>query len=255
MRAALLLIGVSFGAQSAPLLRSEGVAQTPDGQLAYREVHWQQGTAEGAQRWVQYLCPDGRPFARKQLPATDLAQARGYALQDQRSGQVAEVDVAKGKVQVAWKESADVAFRSQRLPLSAEAVIDAGFDAAVRTHWAALMSGKPVELPFLVPGRQRFYPVRIQRRGAVRWQGQAAQTIEVKLDTWYGAVAPRLSLVYADADRRLLEFRGISNLRDAQGQYPSVVIRFASAPLERPVEQWQRELKQPLVDRCGQETL
>lgn len=251
MRLVLLLLCMPGAVGAAPLLRSEGVATLAGGAVAYREVHWQRGASDGSERWVEYLCPGGQPFARKQMPAAaGHAQARGYVLQDLRSGQAARIVVDAGQVQVEWKEDASASPRVKPLALPAEAVIDAGFDAAVRRHWATLVAGTPVSLPFLVPGRQRFYPVQVQYRGATRWQGLPAHAIEVKLDTWFGAVAPRLSLVYADADRRLLEFRGTSNLRDARGDYPQVTVRFPAAPSPQPEQQWRADLLRPLVRTC-----
>ncbi len=157
MHTAGLLLYLSTVTSATPLLRSEGVASLADGTAAYREVHWRRGAPEGAARWVQYLCPDGRPFARKELPGTAQPQARGYLLQDGRSGQAARVVVAGGQVSIDWKESAPDAERRAQVPLPADAVIDTGFDAAVRAHWPALLKGDEVRLPFLVPGRQRFY--------------------------------------------------------------------------------------------------
>ncbi len=250
MRALLLLLCVPVAGIAAPLLRLEGLATTADGQPAYREVHWQRGAVDGAERWVYYLCPDGRPFARKQMPASPRPQLRGYRLLDQRSGQDASIAVEDRVVRIDWKEQRSSPGRQAVLPLPENAVVDAGFDAAVRLHWTSLMQGKTLTLPFLVPGRGRFYPVRVQRVGPLRWRGQPAQSIEVRLDAWYGALVPRLSLVYADADRRLLEFRGTSNLRDARGDYPPVVVRFAEPAVELPQQQWQQEMQQPLVASC-----
>lgn len=251
MRTIWLLLCLPCTALASPWLRIEGVATTPQGAAAYRELHWQRSAQDGSERWVLYQCPDGRPFARKHLPATLQAQARGYTLEDRRSGQAAEVVADGGTVVVGWKEAAASARRQRRLTLPADAVIDAGFDAAVRLHWPALMRGERVSLPFLVPARQRFYPVQVVRSGPLRWQGIDAQSIEVSLDTWYGGIAPRLSLIYASADRRLLEFRGTSNLRDARGGYPQVVVRFASAPRESAAAEWQRAWTQPLVADCA----
>ena len=47
----------------------------------------QRGAGDGSERWVEYLCPAGQPFARKQMPAATRPQVRGYVLQDARSGQ------------------------------------------------------------------------------------------------------------------------------------------------------------------------
>ncbi|KAF1017006.1 MAG: hypothetical protein GAK31_00265 [Stenotrophomonas maltophilia] len=177
-------------AAAPPLLRSEGIARSADGAVLYREVHWQRGAADGSERWVVYQCPDGTPFARKQMPASGQPQARGYQLQDARSGQRASVLVAHDGVALDWQEQAGATAQRAQLPLPADAVIDAGFDAALRLHWAALLRGEAVSLPFLVPGRQRYYSVQVRRTGAVEWEGQSAQAMRVRLDAWYGAAAP-----------------------------------------------------------------
>lgn len=251
MRLTFLLLCLPCPTLAATLLHNEGIATLPDGRVAYREMHWQRGATEGAERWVQYLCPDGQPFARKHMAATDRPLARGYRLLDQRSGQQADVEMSGDAVRISWKESASSTSRQAHLQAPAGAVVDAGFDAAVRQHWTTLLQRNEVTLPFLVPGRQRFYPVKVSWRGASRWRGLAAQSFEVRLDTWYGGVAPRLSLVYAEADRRLLEFRGTSNLRDARGTYPAVVVRFDSPSESQPDSQWQQAWARPLVAGCA----
>lgn len=86
MRTAWLLLCLPHAALAAPWLRSEGVATSAQGDILYREVHWRREATEGAERWVLYQCPDGRPFARKHLPASARPQARSYSLQDRRSG-------------------------------------------------------------------------------------------------------------------------------------------------------------------------
>ncbi|HDS1530292.1 TPA: hypothetical protein QEK88_004580 [Stenotrophomonas maltophilia] len=250
MRIAWLLLCLPHAALAAPWLRSEGVATSAQGEILYREVHWRREATEGAERWVLYQCPGGQPFARKHLPASSRPQARGYSLEDRRSGQAAEVQAAGDSVSIDWKENAASELRQRRLESPPDAVIDAGFDSAVRLHWPALMRGEHISLPFLVPGRQRYFPAQVRRTGPVRWQGLDAQAIEVSLDTWYGGIAPRLSLVYASADRRLLEFRGTSNLRDERGSYPQVTVRFSSPAAERPAGDWQQAWTQPLAERC-----
>ncbi len=182
MRTAWLLLCLPQAALAAPWLRSEGVATSAQGDLLYREVHWRREATEGAERWVLYQCPDGQPFARKHLPASARPQARGYSLEDRRSGQTAEVDAAGDSVSIAWKEDAASELRRRRLEQPPDAVIDAGFDAAVRLHWPALLRGERITLPFLVPARQRYFPVQVRRVGPVRWQGIDAQAIEVSLD-------------------------------------------------------------------------
>lgn len=238
------------GVTAAPV-RFEGAAHAvTDGRLLYREVHWQASPRDGDERLVLYLCPGGQPFARKWMPASTIAQVRGYRLEDRRSGQAATVDVSDGAVAIRWQEATAEPPRQRQLALEPQAVVDAGFDAAVRRHWPAMMRGEPVRLAFLMPGRQRWVPVRVQRLGGVSWQGVPAQSIRVSVDAWYGFAAPTLALVYADADRRLLEFRGTSNLRDEGGRYPEVRVSFRDAAVPGDPAQWRRDQQRPLVARC-----
>ncbi|WP_269791081.1 hypothetical protein [Stenotrophomonas sp. Iso1] len=225
MRMVCLLLCLPLAASAAPLLRSEGVATTTAGTVAYREVHWQRGAGEAGERWVQYLCPGGEPFARKQLRVSGPVQAPGYRLEDRRSGQAASIEITDSGVQLSWKEDTQARTRTQRLPLPADAVIDAGFDAAVRSHWQRLMQGERLALQFLVPGRQRYYPVQVQRTGAVRWQGMPAQSIEVQLDAWYGEIAPvswSSHFDVAEVAERLFEQTSVSGVVGV-GQLPGLL--------------------------------
>lgn len=238
-------------AAPAPL-RSQGEAYArAGGGLLYREVHWQQAEGQAEARMVLYLCPDGRPFARKWMPATTLAQTPAFDFEDRRSGQAGSVRLAGADVEVVWQEDRTATPRRQRLPLAPAAVIDAGFDAGIRAAWAPLMSGAPVAMNFLMPGRQRWVPVRVQRSAATRWHDQPAEVLRVSVDAWYGFAAPSLSLVYASADRRLLAFRGTSNVRDASGRYPAVEIRFAQPPVPATASAWRADRERPLVADCA----
>ena len=121
------------------LAAKRGGSNASRGDLLYREVHWRRDAAEGAERWVLYQCADGRPFARKHLPASADPQARGYTLEDRQRPE-GRRRAASGRVSIAWKEDGSPPVQRE-LDLPTGAVIDAGFDAAVRLHWQALMRG------------------------------------------------------------------------------------------------------------------
>ncbi|MNO04518.1 hypothetical protein D3C81_2255730 [compost metagenome] len=60
-----------------------------------------------------------------------------------------------------------------------------------------------------------------------------------------------MELVYASADRRLLEFAGIATIRDAAGRHQDVRIVFPNAPASADAGALQRALTSPLVGRCA----
>lgn len=226
--------------------REQASAYAADGQrLLYRELHVVQ-TGASPRRWVLYTCPDGRAFARKQVEGA--GPAPDFVLEDGRDGAREAVtgDGAQRRL------LAHGARASRPLPVPADGVIDAGFDAAVRQAWPRLLRGERVRFQFLVPSRGQFYPVWVERTGSTRWRGQAAERLRLRLDTWFGFALPELGLVYSGDGTRLLEFAGTSNLRDARGRNPQVRIVFdgARTPLPAPDADAAALAARPLDGRC-----
>ena len=212
--------------------------------LLYREEHLVQPGAS-PERWVVYRCPDGKPFARKRVAAGGARP--DFALEDARDGYREGVrgagDARQVYVGLAGKET------SRRVPVPADGVIDAGFDAAVRMHWGALLAGKPLDLRFLVPSRKQFYPVRVQRIANERRETGTLR-LRMRLATWFGFAIPDTLLVYGLEDRRLRVFSGTGNVRDANGRNPQVRIAFAPRPAPASADEIARIPHLPLDGRC-----
>jgi hypothetical protein len=213
------------GAVDGLTRREDAQVFAPDGRLLYRETHWSAG-GDDPRRLVLYRCADGRPFARKHVLAGGSPQAPDFELEDARDGYREGVRTRGGRREVLAGPGPEV---SAGVPLDVprDGVIDAGFDIAVRRNWDALMAGQTVRLQFLVPSRQRFYPVKVRRETALDWQGVPAERLRMQLDLWFGFVVPPIDVTYARDDRRLLEFAGTGNLRDARQDFPDVRIAFA----------------------------
>lgn len=245
---ALLLSCPSLAAATA-WQREQGVASSPgDGHLLYRETHYV-AAGDATDRWVLYRCPDGRVFARKHVQAATRSVAPDFALADGRDGYREGVR-GEPASRTVFVQRPGRAVDALSLAVPANGVIDAGFDAAVRAHWDALMRGDPLRLQFLVPSRQRFFPVRVERSASVDWHGGPAEMLRMRLDSWLGAVVPDVQLVYGREDRRLLQFTGTGNVRDARGRNPQVRIAFAAPPAAATAQEVAQALALPLDGRC-----
>ncbi|MGJ8688556.1 MAG: hypothetical protein ACSHXZ_03465 [Gammaproteobacteria bacterium] len=128
-------------------------------------------------------------------------------------------------------QNEDKPLRWNSLELSDRLIIDAGFDPYVRRHWAALQAGDAIRGEFLVPARLDTVNISIR---AVDAQDCLSQTQTVlclvvrpagflRLVSWF--VDP-LHLAYDTQTQRLLLYKGISNLLDADGNPQDVVIRY-----------------------------
>lgn len=234
---------------------------TEDGSELYREEHWVSRKQGREARLVQYQCSDGSPFARKWVRGATDDPAPDFDLYDQRdqyregvrradaqrTGAAREVYVQKGGTQ-----------RPQSAPVPAQPglVIDAGFDAYVRTHWAALLASQEPVVPFLVPSRLAVYDLKLsgaESRPATAADDGPVYRFRLKLDAWYGFAAPAVLMTYTASDRCLRRFEGVSNIRSANGGSLNVRIEFP--PSERYAAPSQEEINaaaaQPLVPRCA----
>lgn len=248
---ALPLLGIPAFASAQGIQRQEGRAYAASGTaLLYRESHWLQGPPEAQSRLVLYRCADGRAFARKWMTPQGSPQTPDFALEDGRDGYQEGVRGNGAARTVYTRASADAAPVSHALVVPPDAVVDAGFDAAVRRHWADLRDGQAVAFQFLLPSRQRLVPLKVQRTGTLTWQGQPAQQLQMKLDAWFGFAVPAVTLVYASADQRLLQFSGTGNVRDRNGRYPQVRVEFPARPVAASAAELATARGQPLVKTC-----
>jgi hypothetical protein len=254
----LPLVLLAFAALASPtasasvdVLRQEATAYgRKSASVVYRESHWRYRQDGTARRLVLYRCPDGRAFARKTLVERTGPQAPDFDFEDARDGYREGVRSSERGRVVYVREKSGARTREQVVTVPAGAVIDAGFDASVRLHWDALGVGRDVTQPFLLPSRFAFVPVKLDPGPVVRWNGVPAQRMSMKLDRWYGFVAPTMQLTYATADQRLLEFAGIATIRDGQGKHQDVRIVFPQPAAPATVQALQAALATPLVRAC-----
>ncbi|MGH8062938.1 MAG: hypothetical protein ACREO7_13095 [Pseudoxanthomonas sp.] len=239
----LLPLALATAGQAMAIEHYEGLAyEKKSGKLLYRESHWLQ---EG-QRLVLYRCPDGKPFARKKVLGASAAP--DFELVDARDGYREGVRTRAGVREVYSRASAGVAEKSKVVPGRNNQVIDAGFDAYVRQQWDALASPDKQRIAFLIPSRLQDMDFKLSPLAG----NAVCRRYALALDAWYGGVVPSLTVTYSTADRRLLRFEGIGNIRTAAGKYPTVRIEF---PADKRSATNSADLagaaNAPLVRSCG----
>jgi len=154
---------------------------------------------------VEYRDPGGDLIARKALDYRQGPWSPSLSVQDLRAGEAFEVAA----------------------PADPAVVVDAGFDNYMRARWQELAAGEEVSFPFLAAGQQR--PFRMVARPVASSEcDPATLCLEVQPDAWWlRLLMDPIELVYDRNSRRLLLFRGISNLSDAAGDAYAVEIRYS----------------------------
>lgn len=229
--------------------RYDGLAYAArSGALVYRETHWRYLDRGTAARLVVYRCLNGTAFARKEVFDRPSATAPDFEFVDARDGYREGVRTQAGRREVFWQASRGTASKQRTIEVGAQSVIDAGFDAMVRSRWEPLMAGKTVAAAFLLPSRQDFLAVKIREQQ----RRQDTVRLSMRLDAWYGFAAPNTELTYRLGDRCLVRFEGIGTIRDDKGRHQAVRIEFPDKLRVAGIAQAEIDAAKttPLTGRC-----
>jgi hypothetical protein len=217
---ATLLLAPVFALAAADVRYEQGKAWNPDKtRLLYTESHWTSYENDALkERTVLYSCADGTPFARKEISYANSTLAPGFSFNDVRFDYQEGLRWRGGQAQL-WHKRANRA-RQEAVAESPNLVADAGFDVFVRTRWQALAKNGSQPLDFAVPSRLTSYSFNLARTDGALYRAQPAQNFKLGLNGWLGLVAPDIELTYGKTSKRLLRFKGISNILDNQGRKP-----------------------------------
>ncbi|HEX2791022.1 MAG TPA: hypothetical protein VHN17_11385 [Steroidobacteraceae bacterium] len=251
--AGLAAIGVTAGGVGGQYYQGSAYA-ADDGRLLYREAHWLYADNGVEHRLVVYSCPDGAPFVRKRVDTAPGAATPDVDLFDGRGGYREGVRTRDGRREVFAQANARAPEHSAQLPLPSppNAVIDAGFDAFVREHWATLSASGVSPVLFLVPSELRYldFSARVLRDSRV--DGADMRWFRLSLASWYGFALPHIDVAYDLQTHELREYSGLSNIRDGDGRNVRVSIRFAPSERRQDVAaaEVERAAAMPLTGRC-----
>lgn len=195
-------------------------------ELVYREYY----TARKDQKEeVHYKDPDGKQFANKTLDYRRGPTVPEFRLTDERhekqwgaewqDGQLILLKGDKGKLE---RKSVDV---------ESLQVIDAGFDAFIQQQWASLTGGKTVTFHFALPNRLSNARLQVKEVAAqdspISQSEQDWRYFHIRVaNSFLSLFAEDLHLAYQDEERRLMVFRGRSNILDGQGESQDVEILY-----------------------------
>jgi hypothetical protein len=247
---ASIALAAMFAAPSVTAAFREELGLATDldsGRALYREQHLLRAAPDGGllERLVVYRCVDGTPFARKRVDYRGAAAAPAFQFEDVRSGYREGVQRAPGSASV-FVDRPDAEPQQAPLP-GGNLVADAGFDQWVRREWPRLTAGESVPMAFLVPSRLTSYDFKVYEVDGEENDGDGGRRFRLRLGGLLGWFAPHIDVVYAESDRRLLRFEGLSNLRDDAGEDPlKVRIEFPGAPTPADAATFARLADEPL---------
>ena len=232
-----LVLATQFSSVDAEVWHSLGIARdSQDQSLRYVEHHQY---FESGQHQVRYYAPDGSVLMRKNIQYPGLPQHPDiHQIDLTRDTEIQmRTEDDKTSVEIQRKNKR----QSRTVAVSADCIIDAGFDSYIRANWDQFIEAPEQQFQFLVAGQTRLIGMSI-RRTSDGDQADEPATFLIKPRGWLvGLFVTETHLEY-DQQRRLIGYRGMSNLKADEGQSKSVVIKFQhyglDIGLERPLPEW-----------------
>lgn len=204
------------------------------GEFAYTETHHLTLKNGDPTTWnVTYRDPEGATIALKQMDFTAHPFVPVYRLEILGEGYVEGIGHDDGWTMYR-RDSADAALHTKAFAVQASIAGDAGFHPFVQAHFDELMAGDTVHFSFVVAGRLSVIDMQAYRIEDTTFEGQPAVQIKAELDSWLlNWIVNPIILVYDPQSKKLLEYRGISNMHDAHGEtYPVRVSYYSEPPPE-----------------------
>jgi len=242
LRASLAAFATAFAIHGGPALAEtrafHGYARDLDsGRYLYTEVQFQEIEAD---RWIagtiDYYGPDNAHLGHKSLDFSANPYVPLFQMQ------LSAPDYAEGIDQVS--AGAVTLFRDDRgkrevgeVKLPRTAAADAGFHPLIVDRFDQLLAGESFDFELVVAGKLSSFGFRVVPDG--RTETGPNQRLRLRVEaasTLLRWVAPKLRLEYRIADRRLMRYRGISNLLNPDdGRAYNVQIDYTeSAPDDAP---------------------
>ncbi len=218
----LLVLSVCVRASGAEEISYIGEARDDKGMLVYTEkhrVHSAGGTTTGSM--TEYAAPDGSLIATLRSDYARSVALPTYVFEDLRR------NYREG---LRWQEGGYVIFHQhgsapeKTAPLRRESGVFScqGWHYYL-IHNLDLLEKDNITLNLVLPSELRPYAFVVKRRAS----DEARVSAELTIKNWLlRSFAPKLRLEYDRANRRLVEFRGVSNILTKTGDRQEVIIRY-----------------------------
>jgi hypothetical protein len=219
------LAAAQAAASASPSVeRFTGIARDGNGTLVYREDHevLRDGARLLSARTI-YTDPAGRTLATLLTDFSGDAFAPTHVFEDARTGEVEAVARAGAGLELRAGGRAKVV--APPSDPGRRLVSGQGLDRLVQARLAEVAAGTRLELAYAIPGRLDTYELRVRALGDA-----SGPTVRVRAEfsSWIlRLLAPSLDVEYDRETRRLLRYRGISNLTFDGGENPQVDIVYA----------------------------
>ncbi len=230
-----MALALTAGVAGAETLRFHGYARDLDsGKYLYTELHEQEVEAGKVQTaTITYFDASGKQVSRKTLDYRQNRTIPVFRAESPEQGYVEALrSISGGKLDL-LKVTREKGEQTKLLDIPKGAVAaDSGFNHLIQDNLPKLVAGETVQFHLVVAGNLDAYHFRAKKVRDESFEGTPGVLLRVEPDSLLRFLVDPLDVVYDPATRKLLEYRGVSNILDpATGKvYKKVRISYLAKP-------------------------
>ena len=238
--ALLLLTSLSPAALAFEKLFGEAYA-LDSGELLYHEHHsFQYANGELLSAQVEYKRPDGTLIGQKSLDFSQSQHVPAFRTELYDGRYLEGLRYEDGKIVMFSRKGHDAELKEKTIKPREAMAADAGFNTYVRSRFEELMRGDEVTFRFVAPNRLAAVKFDARKTGERTIEELPVVDFRVEISSFLSLFVDPLKLSYDPETRHLIEYRGLSNVRDEDGDlykvriiYPAL-IRKSGEPAQTP---------------------
>jgi hypothetical protein len=219
-----LLALAKTAAAAVTIQKFTGIARNKDGQMEYVEKHqitYQNGSVVSS--LTKYFDPQDRYIGDLKSQYSAGYQYGSYNFTDSRGGRKNGATVEDDYIRMYSQKDGSSSVTTKDIPRTANQIVGQGFHHFIVNNLETIDAGKILKVRMVLPAQLDDYKFRIRKKER---EGDII-TIRLEIDNWlFRLFAPNIDTDYHLPSKRLLRYKGISNLKDASGKYKEVTIEY-----------------------------
>ncbi|TGM53614.1 hypothetical protein [Leptospira adleri] len=199
------------------------------GKILYYDHHeevWEDG--KHSYSTIQYKDPQGKIFAKKKIQFSKNKLVPDFQLEDFRDGYLEGGTFLKnGSAKLFARRTSEKPLEEKTISFSEPASMDGGFDYFIKSYWDSLLEGKTIRFRFLVPVERDTFAFSVSKTKLGEYKGKPALYLRMKIDNALLSVFVKpIDMVYDMESKRIMEYKGTSNINDSRGKSLNVKIAY-----------------------------
>lgn len=181
----------------------------------YTEIH-EQKVAKG--KWqggsIKYIAANGKSIGSKTLDFSADPTVPLYRLDSPQDGYVEGITANGNTVTMVRRDKTGAKEETGSIPKQGPMAADSGFHSFLVEHFSELLKGQTVKFRFVAAGRLDTFKFKAHRIADTTFEGKPAVRFLVEMDSMLNLLAGPLEVTYDPEVKRLVEYKGMSNVHD-----------------------------------------